>query len=1095
MKGQITIRKTNNAILDVSDDSDSDDDGIIIKKNNIDYVSQSSSSIVSDKPTDFDNFLAKHLIYGNSKEHTHATWMGHSNWKFYKISGLDYEKFIDLYSNHISSNGKFGKLVMLEKPKDVGYLCLDFDLKQKNDNQLYNEKHLTDIVKIINHIVTKFYKVKTGITLSLFNNCKSTNGNNNTDNNNDNNTNDNDNNTNDNNDDSDEDSDYETDDDEENNTDIVLEKILQSYVCAKNKIAQSPDKKTFINGFHIQYPNLILDYKDRYFIYDELCRLTDKNGTFSDIKPHLHQPNDIIDKSVIISNKWYMYGSGKIINDDIYFYVLKHIYDKNAIDIKPTPQNASNKVLAQTLATRKSIGKTVVHLDNDIMALKLKEITEKYCKSKDDDTDFSDITETNNNDNNTNNTTGNNNNGNNNNKKTPLPKIESLFTNYTNPNLAKNVLKKEKQNVLIEDDDMTENNKKLEEIDFVDNKTKDNKLIEQAKLSKQDKDILMAKKLVKILSPERSVPYYQWNQVCWALQSISETLYPEFIEFSKLCPKKFNISECKAHWDRMRRNKSKRKATIGCLHVWASEDNNDKYNDVISHAVQKYIEDFDLSDFDIANILYIRYGNEYKCSSIKNKSWWHFNGVKWEEEEEGYSLFIRMSTEVTVEFVKLKANYSILKDAAQGIMADVYKGRIDMVTKIISKLKKNSYKNSIMAECKALFYHFNFERLLDSNLHLVGFENGVYDLSDVNNLHFRKTTPDDYISTTVGYDYNMELTMDTYKDNEVVKKIHKFFASIQPTEDMRKYLWMYCASFLKSGNDDQKFLIFTGSGSNGKSILTMLIKNSFNAYYGTAPIQLITKEKGSASDTDSAMADKKAVKILTMEEPETGAKIFTSYIKLLTGGTEIMTRGLYKNATYFTPQFKLLISCNDKPNIVSSDNGTWRRIRLLVFSQSFVDAKDYDPTKPNQQLKDLSLKYECEKWGSEFIWLLINVYYKEYAEHGLDFFEPEGVKLATNSYKQDSNVFMEFFDKCMVKDANSKLLASNVHSLFSTWHQQLYGDVKIPSCKKLIEHCIKIGCTVDGSTYINGFKQNLGNNMKDNIQPNNITNVGVKETF
>jgi len=51
-----------------------------------------------------------------------------------------------------------------------------------------------------------------------------------------------------------------------------------------------------------------------------------------------------------------------------------------------------------------------------------------------------------------------------------------------------------------------------------------------------------------------------------------------------------------------------------------------------------------------------------------------------------------------------------------------------ILQEISLKLKSSGYKDSVMKECKAQFCDEKFEELLDAHPHLIGFENGVYDL-------------------------------------------------------------------------------------------------------------------------------------------------------------------------------------------------------------------------------------------------------------------------------------------------------------------------------------------------------------------------------
>jgi phage/plasmid-associated DNA primase len=167
----------------------------------------------------------------------------------------------------------------------------------------------------------------------------------------------------------------------------------------------------------------------------------------------------------------------------------------------------------------------------------------------------------------------------------------------------------------------------------------------------------------------------------------------------------------------------------------------------------------------------------------------------------------------------------------------------------------------------------------------------------------------------------------------------------------------------------------------------------------------------------------------------------------LTGQDKIMARPLYREPFYYVPQFKLLLACNKLPSIPSDDGGTWRRIRVIDFSQKFVDK----PVLPNEQKKDPELRGKLKTWNQGLIWLLINKYYPIYREKGLDSLEPARVKLSTNKYKEDSNIYMEFVNDALEIDDNESLSKELVWGIFKEWHSNSYNGTKAPPLKKLVE--------------------------------------------
>ena len=96
-----------------------------------------------------------------------------------------------------------------------------------------------------------------------------------------------------------------------------------------------------------------------------------------------------------------------------------------------------------------------------------------------------------------------------------------------------------------------------------------------------------------------------------------------------------------------------------------------------------------------------------------------------------------------------------------------------------------------------------------------------------------------------------------------------------------------------------------------------------------------------------------------------------------------MARPLYGDPFYYVPQFKLVLTCNVLPHIPSSDQGTWRRLRVSPWESEFVD----EPKYPNQFKRDYNLLEKMTRWKEIFLWYLEKKWYPLYREKGLK--EPE----------------------------------------------------------------------------------------------------------
>lgn len=354
--------------------------------------------------------------------------------------------------------------------------------------------------------------------------------------------------------------------------------------------------------------------------------------------------------------------------------------------------------------------------------------------------------------------------------------------------------KKNKNEINFDDD-----NEGLVDIDTEEYEERRNK--KKNRKDRQLNDIEMAEELVELLSNKRAENYHDWIHIGWALHNVSESLLDVWKDFSKRCPSKYDEETCNKIWF----SASDEGFTIASLHLWAQMDNPTGYYDLLKSCIKKLYEEAENgTEYDISRVIYELYKHKFKCTSLKNNTWYEFQSHRWIEIEQGYTLNMKISEELTTEFAKLNATYFASAATKVGLERDTDIKKADNITKIILKFKKPAFKDSIMRECQKLFFDPKFEERLDSNKDLIGFDNGVYDLK---NMCFRNGTPDDCVTFSVGYDWR-----EYHMDHKYIKGIENFFEKTMKEKDMREYIKTLLASYLDGHTKDEKFILWTGSG-------------------------------------------------------------------------------------------------------------------------------------------------------------------------------------------------------------------------------------------------------------------------------------------
>jgi len=509
-------------------------------------------------------------------------------------------------------------------------------------------------------------------------------------------------------------------------------------------------------------------------------------------------------------------------------------------------------------------------------------------------------------------------------------------------------------------------------------------------------DIKLASKLVGILNIKRSESYEDWLNLGFCLHNIDDSLLEEWIGFSKKSYK-FKNGECEKMWLKFKNIGY----TIASLHKWAKTDNAEKYIEVmleeLDDVLQKSISGL---PYDIARAFFELYKYQFRIGSIDYKEWYHFDGTRWKEIQGAYVINNMLNEDMVDAYIRLAMIYGAKGLKLEGSEKDKMFEKQKLAINISSKLR-GPFKKQIIDELTNLFktYDPDFYSKLDENKNLICFKNGVYDLE---NEVFREGRPEDYITLCTNINYVALDKTDTYKLN----KIRTFVEDIQPEENMRSYIYDLFASCLVGTTLDQKFNIWTGSGSNGKSLIISLMMESMGDYAFALPPTVLTQ---SASDPDKAsptMAKTKGKRFGVLEETESTDQIYVGKMKAYTGGAKIQARKLHKDVIEFYPQFKLILTCNRLPHIPSNDGGTWRRIRLVPFEMKFVD----NPNEDHERKINRKLESELRECREEFMSLLVERY-KIYKKDGLSV--PDKVMSFTESYQSNSDIYLDYINECI----------------------------------------------------------------------------------
>ncbi len=572
-------------------------------------------------------------------------------------------------------------------------------------------------------------------------------------------------------------------------------------------------------------------------------------------------------------------------------------------------------------------------------------------------------------------------------------------------------------------------------------------------------DLARVRDVAMLLSDRRCATYDSWIRLGWCLKNVDESLLDVWIALSKRAPEKFVEGECERLWYRMRRGT----LGVGTLHMWAKADDPEGYRELKSTSTHELVlGSLTGTHHDIACVVFSMFRHRFVCSSIRMKQWYEFSGHRWITSDSGTTLRRKLSTDVWAEFSEAvtRFNQRALASSDANDQHDQQE-KAKSILKVAQRLKETLFKDYIMKECAEMFYEAKFEERLDSNVNIIGFENGVYDL-DAD--EFRQGRPEDYLTFSTGNCY-----VEYDENSQAANGVQRYLAQVLTKPDMREYVMKLFASFLHGATKEQKFYVWTGSGANSKSKLIELFELAFGDYCCKLPVTLLTQKRAASNAATSEVAKAKGKRFACMQEPSEDEKMNVGLMKELSGGDKIMARCIYKEPIEFKPQFKMVLLCNHLPEVPSDDGGTWRRIRVVEFTSKFVER--VSPNCGETQFPiDTGLSDKLVTWKETFMALLIKTY-RRYVDEGIE--EPNDVMKCTMEYKRQNDHMTEFIESRIERDENAFMVWADVVAECKAYSRE-NNVFKVPTrgtFEKYVERALNAKIVaVNGIRGIKGFR-------------------------
>ena len=517
-------------------------------------------------------------------------------------------------------------------------------------------------------------------------------------------------------------------------------------------------------------------------------------------------------------------------------------------------------------------------------------------------------------------------------------------------------------------------------------KNKESMIVKKEEKEKQiyTEDENIIKNIIeRCLSKERATNYETWIKVGFALKNTYDNkLGIELFDiFSKKCENKYNEKELLNYWNNIKIDCANG-YTIRSLYYWAKQDKKEEFIKILQdNNYYKYIGD-KLNETDI-----VRYIKKIE----PNKFIWSqdilycYDGNKWVLCDVEFHKFI--GTVLYEHYLELIILYKIEdSDFIQ-------------IKKKLNRLKTLSFKKDIVATSKEVFTNNKIE--FDMNGSLIGFENGIYDLEKD---EFRKYNYNDYITFTTKHNFYEKY------DEKKMEEVKNFINSFMPDPEIQKLYLEILATGLE-GRTLQKFIIFNGSGGNGKSLMDEYMEFLLGDYaYTDCPSALLTEKQSTNGNPAKYKLNKK--RFVCIKEPDEDVAFQNTIIKELTGGNKISGRNLNSNNTDIHLHITLIVEANSVPLLrAEPTDAELRRYIDLLFPYKFTDNEAEIDNVKCFKANNIFKTHEWKNQHKNEMYHLLLKNYKDYKNNNYDLKIPQKVRERTEAYLEKSFTIMNFFNE------------------------------------------------------------------------------------
>ncbi len=400
----------------------------------------------------------------------------------------------------------------------------------------------------------------------------------------------------------------------------------------------------------------------------------------------------------------------------------------------------------------------------------------------------------------------------------------------------------------------------------------------------------------------------------------------------------------------------------------------------------------ELQDTDIANARRFAFRHGDKVRFTPERGWFVWDGRRWVSDERG--LEVQELAKETALAIFDEIRFAQDRDA-----------RMQHAKRSQSKVSLDALTSLARSEPGIPAKLTDF----DGNGWLFNVANGTIDLRAC------KLRPHDRTDLITNLS---EITFDPAAECELWDAF--LWRILDQDADLYAYLRRFVGYLLIGDTSEQSLHFLYGLGANGKSVFCEVLMRLLGDYaIAASPDMVMLRRHGGIPNDVARLCGKR---VAMMNETSQGARFDEAKLKDLTGGDTLTARFLHQEFFDFAPTHRIVIRGNHKPAIDGTDEGIWRRLRLVPMVVQIP---------PDEQDRDLLRKLQGELPGI-LNWALQGC--REWQDVGLR--PPPIVTAAVEQYRQESDTLGRFIAECCEVRALGQVKSSALFKSYQEFCQQ-----------------------------------------------------------